>query len=66
VTTGSISVRVRSDVAAANAEYTAAQTALSAGNLGTYQSDVNQAGQYLQAAQKLLTGSSSSSSSKKS
>jgi uncharacterized protein len=66
VTTGSISARVRSDISAANAEYQAAQTALSSGNLGTYQSDVNQAGQYLAAAQKLLTGTSSSTSSKKS
>ena len=66
VTTGSISTQVRSDVAQANAEYNAAQTALSSGNLGTYQSDVNQAGRDLEAAQKLLTGSSSSTSSKKS
>jgi uncharacterized protein len=66
VSTGSISGRVRSDIAEANSEYSAAQTALSAGNLGTYQSDVNQAGQDLQAAQKLLTGSTSSTSSTKS
>jgi hypothetical protein len=66
ITTGSISGRVRSDIAAANLEYTAAQTALTAGDLGTYQSDVNKAGQDLEAANKLLTGSTSSTSSKKS
>jgi uncharacterized membrane protein (UPF0182 family) len=65
-TTGSISGRVRSDIANASSEYAAAQTALTAGNLGTYQSDVDQAGQDLDAANKLLTGSSSTTTSKKS
>jgi hypothetical protein len=64
ITTGSISGRVRSDIANASSEYAAAQTALTAGNLGTYQSDVNQAGQDLEAANKLLAGSSSTSSKK--
>jgi hypothetical protein len=66
LTTGAISTRVRSDIAEANSEYQAAQAALSAGDLGTYQSDVNLAGQELAAAQKLLTGTSSSTGSKKS
>jgi uncharacterized protein len=43
-------------LAQASADYTAAQAALKAGNLGVYQSDVQKMNQQLQLAQKALTG----------
>jgi len=56
----SISAAVRRDIAQAYAEYTQAQKALAAGDLGAYQADVTKAGQLLAKAQRLLASSSTS------
>jgi hypothetical protein len=55
-----IPARVRRLVASASSEYAAAEKALAKGNLGEYQSDVEQAGTDLNAAQKLLQAPSTS------
>jgi hypothetical protein len=51
---------VASLLAQANADLDAAQTALAAGNLGAYQSDVNQAHIAVQQANQLPASSSTS------
>lgn len=57
--------QVRALVAAASREYGAAQKALSSGNLGTYQGDVEVAGRDLSAAERLLAGSAGKGASAK-
>ncbi|MGA7835589.1 MAG: UPF0182 family protein, partial [Acidimicrobiales bacterium] len=53
-------------LAKASADYTAAQTALSNGNLGQYQQDVNAMNKELKLAQSALSSGSNSKTSKKS
>jgi uncharacterized membrane protein (UPF0182 family) len=50
-----IPTEVRNDIAQGVQDYQQAQTALAAGDLGTYQSDVTKAGQILQQANELFT-----------
>jgi hypothetical protein len=53
---------VRNDIAAGLSYYQQAQAALTAGNLGTYQSDTTKAGNLLQQANALLAASSATKS----
>jgi uncharacterized membrane protein (UPF0182 family) len=62
-TTAAIPSDVRNDVANGLSDYNQAQAALAAGNLGTYQSDVTEAGNLLQEANALLAQSSATTKS---
>jgi uncharacterized membrane protein (UPF0182 family) len=62
-TSGPVSVRVRTLIASAAQDYSSAQQALAAGNLGNYQKDVQAAGKALQSANQLLANPGSASAS---
>ena len=62
-TTGPVSDRVRTLIATAAQDYSSAQQALAAGNLGNYQKYIQAAGKALQSANQLLANSGSSGAS---
>jgi uncharacterized membrane protein (UPF0182 family) len=60
--TGAVSSDVARDLEAAQADYSAAQAALAAGSLGTYQSEITAMNSEIAAAQAALSASSTSTS----